>query len=145
MIIKQIWSYFNKFKNLIKSNSGIIDELNSPKNYHPAAHITIKRVSTWISSLQSKFYVNVLSRAFTDRLSVCLSVFQKDVTYHRLNNVTICKTGSRFFIQILFKMRKKYPLKVYDRIQNDNMIDCLQMLIYKIIILGGRTYSNLIT
>lgn len=26
-----IWSYFNKFKNLIKSNSGIIDELNSPK------------------------------------------------------------------------------------------------------------------
>lgn len=48
------------------------------------------------------------------------------------------------FFQILFKMRKKYPLKVYDRIQNDNMIDCLQMLIYKIIILGGRTYSNLI-
>lgn len=49
------------------------------------------------------------------------------------------------FFQILFKMRKKYPFKVYDRIQNDNMIDCLQMLIYKIIILGGRTYSNLIT
>lgn len=144
MIIKQIWSYFNKFKNLIKSNSGIIDELNSPKTTI-RLHILQSNVSLpeyQVCNLNSTLMF-CLQHLPIDCLCVS-QYFKKTSLIIDLITSLYAKLGLDFF-QILFKMRKKYPLKLYDRIKNDNMIDCLQMLICKIIILGGRTYSNLIT
>lgn len=78
----------------------------------------------------------------------CLCVsqyFKKTSLIIDLITSLYAKLGLDFFSNFIQNAKEKYPLKVYDRIKNDNMIDCLQMLICKIIILGGRTYSNLIT
>lgn len=138
MIIKQIWSYFNKFKNLIKSNSGIIDELNSPKTTI-RLHILQSNVSLpeyQVCNLNSTLMF-CLQHLPIDCLCVS-QYFKKTSLIIDLITSLYAKLGLDFFSNFI-QNAKEISIK------NDNMIDCLQMLIYKIIILGGRTYSNLIT